>query len=163
VTPDAEERYETVRQYIALGRQSGYDVTPGYQALDFLKRQIESLESLIEAGMRPKLPDPGKDDIGLFRKESPSTQYVAALDLYPTSGNKRRLVLDTVDAHGGLCDEQGEDLTGMLHQSWSARRNELVRYGWLEDSGRRHVNRSGEEAIIWVLTERAKGERNGHE
>jgi len=32
------------------------------------------------------------------------------------------------------------------------RRNELVRGGWLRDSGYRRRTRSGREAIIWTLT-----------
>lgn len=104
------------------------------------------------------LPDPSRKSIGQFNRNAPDTQIAAAVSVYPTSGTVRRLVLDWVAGRGylGATDEEIEQYLNLRHQSASARRNELVRDGWLIDSSRRRKTTSGREAVVWVLSQAAK-------
>jgi hypothetical protein len=51
-------------------------------------------------------------------------------------------------ASGFTCDEV-EVLTGMAHQTCSARVNELMRKGRIVDTGQRRKTRSGRKAVVW--------------
>jgi hypothetical protein len=51
----------------------------------------------------------------------------------------------------GMTDEELETVTGLLHQSASARRRGLVLKGRLRDSGEIKLNHTKRPAIIWVL------------
>jgi len=110
------------------------------------------------------LPDPDRQDIGFFSKPersgAPETQREAAISIYPTSGTKRRLVLDTIGWAGvnGACDWEIEIALHGLHQSISARRKELLDDGWIEDSGRRRMSPSRRQAVVWVLSPRGRVE-----
>lgn len=83
----------------------------------------------------------------------PSTSYSAAARVLPSSGSKRRMVLDAIrDSGDGLCDWQLERLFDWKHESASACRRSLVKDGWIGDSGRtRPVPDTGNPAIVWVL------------
>lgn len=129
----------------------------------------EKRGGICDCGDRPchldtGLPDPGRKDIGRFSDPkasgAPSTQREAAVAMYPVSGTARRYVLDTIGAarSTGATDEEIEDELHMRHQSASARRNELVSDGWVEDSGRRRQTRSGRDAVVWILSERGMSE-----
>lgn len=78
------------------------------------------------------------------------TQRKAAERKMPRSGTQQAEILTLIRMHGGLTDEQIEDLTGASHQSASAARNALMNKGWVLDSGDRRKNRNGNEAIIWI-------------
>lgn len=154
MTPDAEERYETVRQYIALGRQSGYDVTPGYSALEFLKRQIESLESLIAEGMKP---DPGRAAVGRFHRDGPVTEKIAARKHPGRKGSQR---FRTLEVYRAIPPGQSDDELHFLHGIGAyphvagTRREELIADGWpIVDSGVKRRTRAGDLAIVWRLEE----------
>jgi hypothetical protein len=68
------------------------------------------------------------------------------------TGTQRRRIYDLALSRGdgGLTDDEVEVHLGLLHQSASAARNSLMKDGWLHDSGRRRLTRSGEQAIVWV-------------
>jgi len=51
--------------------------------------------------------------------------------------------------HGATCDEVEQDL-GLLHQTASARVSELYGKGYLQDSQRTRLTRSGRKAIVWL-------------
>lgn len=53
---------------------------------------------------------------------------------------------------GTTCDELEISL-GMIHQSCSARVNELMNSGWIFDSGFRRKTRNGRNAIVWLPAE----------
>lgn len=63
----------------------------------------------------------------------------------------RELVLERVRTAGetGMTCEELEDAFAALHQNISARLWELHRMGEVFDSGRRRMNRSGRDAIVW--------------
>lgn len=83
----------------------------------------------------------------------PITSHQAAMKTLPSTGTKRRMVLDAIrDSGDGLCDWQLEKTFGWKHESASACRRSLVTDGWLCDSGRtRPVPDTGNPATVWVL------------
>lgn len=53
----------------------------------------------------------------------------------------------------GMNDDEIERALGMRHQTASARRRELVKEGYVVDSGKRRETSSGRTAIVWVVPE----------
>lgn len=111
--------------------------------------------------VQESLLDPGRKDIGRFHAPehgAPETQRLAAISVYAKSGTQRRQVLDLIAASSdrGRTDEELESILRGRHQAVSARRNELVRDGWIVDSGRRRKTTSGRLAVVWVLTDTAR-------
>jgi len=81
----------------------------------------------------------------------PETSRMAAERTLPTTGTKRRMIMDAVQENGGLCDWELERRFDWKHESASAARRSLVVDGWLEDSGRtRPVPDTGNAAIVWT-------------
>jgi len=107
-----------------------------------------------------QLPDPGRQAIGKFNAGGPDTQRKAAIAQWPTSGTQRRHILDFIaeQEDRGATDEEIEQCFGARHQSASARRNELMNDGWIEDSGKRRRTTSGKEAIVWVLSDAGRAQ-----
>jgi hypothetical protein len=101
-------------------------------------------------------PDPrpavGRN-VTLVAPSHPATSQHAANRALPSTGSKRRMVLDAISASEvGLCDWQLERLFNWKHESASACRRSLVKDGWLMDSGRTlAVPDTGNPAIVWVL------------
>jgi hypothetical protein len=62
-----------------------------------------------------------------------------------------RAVLDIIRSSAGVTDDDIERLSGLRHQSVSARRNALVRKGLVCDSGERRKTRSGWLAVVWIF------------
>lgn len=111
--------------------------------------------------VQESLLDPERKDIGRFHAPehgAPETQRLAAISVYAKSGTQRRQVLDLIAASTdrGRTDEELESILRGRHQAVSARRNELVRDGWIVDSGRRRKTTSGRLAVVWVLTDTAR-------
>lgn len=107
------------------------------------------------------LSDPAEDTIGKFNgpdSGAPDTQRLAALKVYPKTGTARLRVLQCIAASAdhGRTDEDGCFITRINPSTWRPRRGELVTGGWVEDSGERRKTTSGEDAVVWVLTTRAK-------
>lgn len=102
------------------------------------------------------LADPGEPREGLARHDGPDTMRAAARRVAPRSGTQRERTLRAVLAQEprGATDDQLEQLTGYSHQTVSARRNELVRDGYLEAdrTGLRRQTRQGSPAIVWQPT-----------
>ena len=70
----------------------------------------------------------------------------------PAIPSMREVVLDLITERGsyGATDDEVEFVTGMKHQTASARRRELVLKGEVVDSGRRRPTRSDCPATVWV-------------
>src|SRR5262245_28906683 len=79
---------------------------------------------------------------------SSDTSRAAAESMREPSGKQRQRVFAAIAA-GPKTDEKVEHITGLRHQSASARRRELVLAGHVEDSGLREVNSSGRPAAVW--------------
>lgn len=83
--------------------------------------------------------------------EHPVTSQQAAARTLPTTGSKRKMIIDAVRENGGMCDWELERQFDWKHESASAARRSLVVDGWLEDSGRtKPVPDTGNAAIVWV-------------
>jgi hypothetical protein len=102
------------------------------------------------------LPEPDERSIGGFHapeSEAPDTERLGAIDVYPRSGTQRRRVLDAIAAAGD--DGRTDDELRLELNIWraEARREELKRAGWVEDSGRRRRTSVNGTAAAWRLTE----------
>lgn len=106
----------------------------------------------------PPLSNPDADDIGKFRADPKPTELKAAVAVYPRTGSQRRRVLDAIAEAGerGLTNEEIGKVPGIADTAHRTRRKELVEGGWVEDSGRVRASDSGNDSIIWVLTERGR-------
>jgi len=83
------------------------------------------------------------------------TSHQAALSIAPHRSRLQAVVLDALRLYRaeGLTDDQIEGVTGLSHQTASARRRELVLSGAVYDSGLRRRTKSGRSAAVW----RARG------
>lgn len=82
----------------------------------------------------------------------PATAKIAAANVLPRTGSKRRQVFDWIVKRQGLTDDEIEYVTGWSHQSVSAARNTLMQDGLIEDSGLRRETKHGYDAIVWRAT-----------
>jgi|SRR5215475_768962 len=102
-----------------------------------------------------------KSDLELFkptahaRSSDPETSHLAAEQLTPERLKEtQRDVYNMVLQLGGKATD--EQLKDRLHwkypteSTWRTRRCELVRLGFLEDSGERALNRNRREMIVWA-------------
>ena len=81
------------------------------------------------------------------------TSREAAKRIVPHLARLESLVLEAIcqAGPGGLCDHEIESATGLVHQTASARRRELVLRGLVADSGIRRNTASGRRAKAWVI------------
>lgn len=107
-----------------------------------------------EERMGSGLSDPALNTVGALRRDPHDTEVDAAFAIVPASGSQRMRVLEAIVRQGeeGRTDDEIQTETGLSHQSESPRRWELVKGGWIEDSGLRRTTASGQPAIVWVLT-----------
>lgn len=102
------------------------------------------------------LGDPGAPAIGKFQRPGAAaeTQRLAAVEAYPAIGTWRRRVLAAIERTGdrGATDEELQDQLELNPSTQRPRRVELVERGFVTDSGRRRLTRSGRLAVVWVLT-----------
>lgn len=113
-------------------------------ALD-LYRAVQEYEALGLQALGPA--EPGKRD----------TSAAAAASLTDVSG-EALVCFNEIVAAGGLTVDQLEVILRRPHQSVSARVNDLVRKGWIVESGMKRKTRSGRQAIVWVPSELARKE-----
>jgi len=103
----------------------------------------------------------GQLELGAVVEEEPAGAYplaetsrMALESIEPLAGTMRRQVLDAIAAAGdaGLTDDEGEQVTGLRHQTYSARRRELSACTppLIVKSGERRPTRSGRKADAWV-------------
>jgi hypothetical protein len=92
------------------------------------------------------------------RPDDPDTSHHAKIDARLTAGAIRTKIYDLILASedGMTVDEIRQVMPPMAASTLSARASDLIRDGWLEDSGRRRKTRTGSSARI--LT--ANKERN---
>lgn len=89
---------------------------------------------------------------GLRHRDASDTERAAAAKIAPRSGTQRAAVYNAIAFAGphGMTDWEIVDATGILRSAVCARRNELVRDGFVMDSGRRRLERTGSKAIVWI-------------
>jgi hypothetical protein len=104
------------------------------------------------AGPVKEANPPVNRNVASVGSKHPVTSIIAAERTMPTTGTKRRMIMDAVLENGGLCDWELERKFDWKHESASAARRSLVVDGWLEDSGRRRpVPDTGNAAIVWAV------------
>jgi hypothetical protein len=83
---------------------------------------------------------------------SSRTSREAAVLIAPHSATLRARVLTIIRNCGdqGATDDEIEVVTGLRHQTASARRRELVLGNFIKDSGRTRPTRSNRQATVWV-------------
>lgn len=82
------------------------------------------------------------------------TSEAAAESVAELTGRLRTAVYRfIVDNDGASCDHI-EQALNLRHQTASARVNELMRQGWIIDSGERPLTRSGRKAVLWKKNDR---------
>lgn len=86
------------------------------------------------------------------------TSAEAAVSMVPHFNRLEKLVLQAIRARGqhGATDDELELMTGLSHQTASARRRTLVLKDALIDSGQRRLTRSGRRAIVWWVAPAAE-------
>lgn len=104
----------------------------------------------------PATPD--QDMVGALNSDPMDTSADAAFEVTPRTGTQRRSILDWVASQGdnGATDEEMQHRLGLRYSSECARRKELERGGWIEDSGRRRLTTSNSPAAVWVLTTKGR-------
>jgi hypothetical protein len=92
-----------------------------------------------------------KDDIPY---SNPTTSRAAAIQVAEKAPNDRAKILQYINAcmPEGACCEEMEDNLGLLHQTCSARCNDLLIRGLIEETGVLRQNRTGAEANLWAVT-----------
>lgn len=103
------------------------------------------------------LADPGKNKRGKVRKNAHDTEEWAADAVLETSGRQRLSVLAYIWDCGSRGTNDYEGRTGMGMEgrsSFSTRRAELVKQGWVVDSGRKRPTNTPCFGIVWVLSRR---------
>lgn len=98
------------------------------------------------------LPDPRRATQGLVRSDAAATSRVAAQSVRTPSARLAVLEVLAIADRGGLTDEEIQGLSGIRPDTARARRVELVRDGWVEDSGRTRPTETGNAATVWVIS-----------
>lgn len=106
------------------------------------------------------LSNPDENTVGAHhgrRSGAPDTEREAAYAVMPRTGTKRRAALDAYAerwfaAEDGLSDYELRHELGAHNGGPQARRHELMKGNWLEDSGRRRQTGHGGSATVWVLS-----------
>jgi hypothetical protein len=90
---------------------------------------------------------------GVPHVQGSDTSEAAAASVEEALNRLEGQVLTCLKGRGdsGATDDEIEQLTGMAHQTASARRRTLVLKGLVKDSGQRRKTRSGRSAAVWVL------------
>lgn len=86
-----------------------------------------------------------------FQRHSPTSKE-AAESVRPEVGTLREMVLRVLEAAGqeGLTDDEMQRRLAMNPSTQRPRRIELVRQGFVRDSGRTRKTVGGREAVVWV-------------
>lgn len=89
-----------------------------------------------------------------LQRDPRPTSAAAAKAVTLRSGTQRvRVLASLADAAVdgmGLTDEEGQQLTGLHPNSYTARRLELVEAGYVEDTGDTRPTTSGQRAVVWL-------------
>jgi hypothetical protein len=90
----------------------------------------------------------------IVANEAQDTSRIAAERIYPKTGTMRGRVAGILRATGphGLTDEEIQARLKMSGNSERPARGQLVRDGWVKDSGRRRNQTNGNPAIVWIWT-----------
>lgn len=108
-----------------------------------------------EAYDTPMFAPDGRPDPTLLNtitgRNHPDTSHAAALRALPCTGTgKARVLARLQEVHpAGLTDEELQRQLNMGPNTCRPRRVDLVREGWVEDSGERVPSSTGSPSIVW--------------
>lgn len=105
--------------------------------------------------MTASLTDPSTPTSAAHHRHNPrDTEVLAAQLVTPKAGTLRLKALAAFRTAGsaGLTDQELADVTGLYLYTVAPRRVELVRQGWLSDTGERRTTARGRAAVVWALT-----------
>lgn len=125
-----------------------------------LKHELETARNALSYSAPEGLVDLDAvaNGYGLVRNDHPETAQEAAKAIKLRSGTQRAAVLlelfqANVSGRSGMCDEELQFALEMGASSERPRRVELVRMGYVEDSTVRTRTTSGQEAVVWGITD----------
>jgi len=81
---------------------------------------------------------------------NPTTSRDAAETVRPHLAELEQKVLDAIRARRGATCDEVETMTGLSHQTASARIRGLALKGRIQDAGETRATRSGRKAIVWT-------------
>lgn len=85
-----------------------------------------------------------------------STAAAFSMQRKPAALLRQRILHQIREAGAlGLTCDALEAQTGLSHQTASARVNELMKTGAIEDSGARRLTRSDRKATVWIVPDKA--------
>lgn len=91
---------------------------------------------------------------GAARKDAPETSKWAAKAIAPSIESQAGRILAAIrEAPAGLTDDEGELLLTIGPSSYTPRRGELYRAGYIRRSGERRLTRGGRLADVWVAAD----------
>jgi transcription initiation factor IIE alpha subunit len=70
-------------------------------------------------------------------------------------GDLHRRVYSYIKRTGGCTDEEGQNALALAQNTYRPRRRELELQGYLIDSGKTRLTRSGRKAVIWTITDKS--------
>lgn len=116
----------------------------------------DRLRDRIEPSLLGHLSDPHANTAGAAHRRAGQTERQAAWRAMPKSGTDRLLVLQAIaESDAGLTDAEIADTTGLYRYTAAPRRVELMKGGWVRDSGRTRTSGSHVAQIVWILTDEA--------
>ena len=80
------------------------------------------------------------------------TSSLSAIQAAPRFNERSLLILKHLCLHGGMTDQQGQEVFGISGDSYRPMRVRLTQLGMVEDSGDTGTTPSGRKAVIWVAT-----------
>lgn len=88
------------------------------------------------------------------------TSRTALQSMEPHLDRLELLVISTIIKHGPMTCDRCEEITGLAHQTISARFNALAKptRKLIEDSGEKRKTRSGRPAVVWRIPQKPQVE-----
>ena len=87
-----------------------------------------------------------------------STSKAAAKKLTAQTLNRLQgIVYAVIRYSSGLTDEEGQNVTGLEPHTYCPRRRELVKAGLIEASEQKQFTKTGNPAIVWIVTQTKRG------
>lgn len=118
------------------------------RSLALMVQEIDKLRSqLTEALDRPH---------AYLRNGARSTERRAAVAALGRSGSQRHQVAEFIASRGtyGAIDDEVARALGLMPPRVATRRGELTDGGWVEVNGQERKTRSGQDAAVWVATDK---------
>jgi len=93
-----------------------------------------------------------------YQKHSDTSK--AAADGVVNAGTQRHTILEWLREHGPAIDEEIQDELGINPNAERPRRVELKDFGFIRDSGKRRLTKSGHWAVLWEVVEQPQAAVN---